>query len=302
MRVLVTGASGFVGGHLVPALVDAGHTVVAMVRDSDRYDPPPGVDVYEGDVLDPGLTLPTVDAAYYLIHSMAADGDFSELDRRAARNFVAAADAAGIDRIVYLGGLGEDDADLSEHLRSRREVERLLGEGAASLTVLRAAIIIGDGSASFAVIRQLVERLPVMVTPSWVRTDCQPIYIDDVIAYLVGVLAEPATAGRTFEIGGPEVLTYQEILVRTASIHVGRRPLIVPVPVLSPGLSARWLGLVTDVPVSVAKPLVDGLKNRVVVTDDSITDLVDVELTPFAEAVRLALDAGADRHRERAPA
>ena len=301
MRVLVTGATGFVGGNLIPALLDAGHTVVAMVRDTERYDPPPGVEVVEGDVLDPDITLPTVDAAYYLIHSMAADGDFSELDRRAARNFVTAADAAGIERIIYLGGLGEDEEELSEHLKSRREVERLLGEGEAALTVLRAAIIIGDGSASFTVIRQLVERLPVMVTPSWVRTDCQPIYIDDVIAYLVGVLENPSTAGRTFDIGGPDVLTYQEILVRTAQIHVGRRPLIVPVPVLSPGLSARWLGLVTDVPVSVAKPLVDGLKNRVVVTDDSVTDYVDVELTPFVEAVRMALDIELD-NREPKPA
>ncbi|WP_324760418.1 NAD(P)H-binding protein [Haloarcula sp. GH36] len=299
MRVLVTGATGFVGGHLVPALLAAGHTVVAMVRNPSEYDPPSGVEVCEGDVLDSNLTLPPADAAYYLIHSMGADGDFSELDRRAARNFVEAVDAAGIGRIIYLGGLGDDDADLSEHLRSRREVEQLLGEGEAELTALRAAIVIGDGSASFTVIRQLTERLPVMVTPSWVRTDCQPIYIDDVIAYLVGVLEAPATAGRTFEIGGPEVLTYQDILVRTAKLHVGRRPLILPVPVLTPGLSARWLGLVTDVPVGVAKPLVNGLKNRVVVTDDSITDYVDIELTAFEEAVRRSLEDGTARRRER---
>ncbi|MFC7078643.1 NAD(P)H-binding protein [Haloarcula halophila] len=302
MRVLVTGATGFVGGHLVPALLEAGHKVVAMVRDPSEYDPPSGVEVREGDVLDSNLKLPPADAAYYLIHSMGADGDFSELDRRAARNFVEAVDAAGIGRIIYLGGLGDDDADLSEHLRSRREVEQLLGEGEAALTALRAAIVIGDGSASFTVIRQLTERLPVMVTPSWVRTDCQPIYIDDVIAYLVGVLEAPATAGRTFEIGGPEVLTYQDILVRTAKLHVGRRPLILPVPVLTPGLSARWLGLVTDVPVGVAKPLVNGLKNRVVVTDDSITDYVDVELTAFEEAVRRSLEDGTARRRERSPA
>jgi uncharacterized protein YbjT (DUF2867 family) len=288
MRVLVTGATGFVGSHLVPALCEAGHEVVALVRDPATYDAPAGVEVVQGDVLDPDLALPSVDAAYYLIHSMGAGEDFEERDRRAARNFVAAVDAAGIDRIVYLGGLGREEDDLSDHLRSRREVERLLATGAADLTVLRAAIIIGDESASFQVIRQLAERLPVMVTPSWVRTDCQPIYVDDVVAYLVGVLETPETAGRTFEIGGPDVLTYEEILVQTAEILFGRRPVIVPVPVLSPGLSARWLRLVTDVPTSVAKPLVDGLQNPVVVTDDSIESYVSVETTPFREAVRLA--------------
>ncbi|MFC7019821.1 MULTISPECIES: NAD(P)H-binding protein [Haloarcula] len=299
MRVLVTGATGFVGSHLVPALREVGHEVVALVRDPATYDGPAGVEVVQGDVLDPDLALPSVDAAYYLVHSMGAGEDFEERDRRAARNFVAAADAAGIDRIVYLGGLGHEEDDLSDHLRSRREVERLLATGAADLTVLRAAIIIGDGSASFQVIRQLARRLPVMVTPSWVRTDCQPIYVDDVVAYLVGVLETPETAGRTFEIGGPDVLTYEEILLQTAEILFDRHPVIVPVPVLSPGLSARWLRLVTDVPVSVAKPLVDGLQNSVVVTDDSIESYVSVETTPFREAVRLA---GTERDRaERRP-
>ncbi|MDS0280566.1 NAD(P)H-binding protein [Haloarcula onubensis] len=289
MRVLVTGASGFVGSHLVPALLGRGHDVVALTRDPATYVAPAGVEVVEGDVLDPDLSLPAVDAAYYLVHSMAAGEDFEERDRRAARNFRRAVDAAGIERVVYLGGLGNEERGLSEHLQSRREVERLLGGGDAALTALRAAIVIGEGSASFRIIRQLAARLPVMVTPSWVRTECQPIYIDDVVAYLVGVLEAPATTGETYEIGGPDVLTYQEILTTTARILVGRPPLIVPVPVLSPGLSARWLGLVTDVPVSVAKPLVDGLKNRVVVTDHSIDDHVRPELTGFEESVRLAL-------------
>jgi uncharacterized protein YbjT (DUF2867 family) len=288
MRVLVTGATGFVGSHLVPALLDRGHEVVALVRDPATYDAPGGVEVVKGDVLDPDLTLPSVDVACYLVHSMGSGENFEERDRRAARTFLQAVDAAAIDRIVYLGGLGRDDDDLSDHLRSRREVERLLATGEADLTVLRAAIIIGDESASFQVIRQLAQRLPVMVTPSWVRTDCQPIYIDDVVSYLVGVLEDPETAGQTFEIGGPDVLTYEEILAQTAEILFGRRPVIVPVPVLSPGLSARWLGLVTDVPTSVAKPLVDGLQNPVVVTDDSIDSYVAVETTPFREAVRLA--------------
>jgi len=289
MRVLVAGASGFVGSHLVPELVERGHDVIALTRDPTSYVAPAGIEVVEGNVLDPELSLPPVDAAVYLVHSMEAGADFEKRDRRAARNFRDAVDAAGIGRIVYLGGLGSEAQGLSEHLQSRREVERLLGKGEADLTALRAAVVIGEGSASFQIIRQLAARLPVMVTPSWVRTECQPIYIDDVVTYLAGVLERPETAGEVYEIGGPDVLTYQEILTTTAEILVGRRPLIVPVPVLSPGLSARWLGLVTDVDVGVAKPLVDGLQNRVVVSDDSIRDHVRPELTPFEESVTLAL-------------
>ncbi len=289
MRVLVTGATGFIGSHLVPELVDRGHDVVAMTRDPAKYVAPAGVEVVEGDVLDPDLRLPPVDAAYYLVHSMGSGEDFEERDRRAARNFREAVDAAGIERIIYLGGLGNEDEGLSDHLQSRREVERLLGNGATDLTALRAAIVIGAGSASFQIIRQLAARLPVMVTPSWVRTECQPIYIDDVVAYLAGVLEAPETTGGTYDIGGPDVLTYQEILTTTARLLVGRTPLIIPVPVLSPGLSARWLGLVTDVDVRVAKPLVDGLQNRVVVTDNSIREYVAPDLMPFEESVLLAL-------------
>ncbi|MFC6737213.1 NADH-binding protein, partial [Halolamina salina] len=195
-----------------------------------------------------------------------------------------------VDRVLYLSGLGVDGDDLSAHLRSRREVETVLGRGEYDLTVLRAAIIVGAGSASFRIVRQLGSRLPVMITPRWVSTRVQPIAIDDVIAYLVGALDEPETADGTFEIGGPEVLTYREMLATVGRVLIGREPLIVPVPVLTPRLSAYWVDLVTDVPAGVAYPLIDGMATDVVVTDDRIQSLVPIERTPFEAAVEQALD------------
>jgi uncharacterized protein YbjT (DUF2867 family) len=292
MRVLVTGATGFVGGRLVPALVDAGHEVTALVRDASRYDSPAGVRVVEGDLLDAGSfesALEGIEAAYYLVHSMRSGEGFEERDRRAAHNFTTAATAHGVERVVYLGGLGEERERLSRHLRSRREVEHILAEGGPALTTLRAAIVVGEGSASFDMVRQVAGRLPVMVTPRWVRTRCQPIAVADVVAYLVGVLDVPETAGDTFEAGGPDVLSYEELIRRTARIAHGREPLVLPVPVLTPRLSAYWFDLVTDVPKSVAHPLILGLKNTVVVNDNRLESLVPVELTPFDTAVRRAL-------------
>ncbi|WP_158058186.1 NAD(P)H-binding protein [Halorussus halophilus] len=310
MRVLVTGATGFVGGHLVPALLDAGHDVVALVRDAERYDAPDGVEVVEADLLeretlagifdgsssggarrtssDERSESAGIDAAYYLVHSMQTGPDFAERDRLAARNFVAAARDSGLKRVVYLGGLGETGHGLSEHLKSRREVEAILADGDFEVTTLRAAIVIGAGSASFRMVRELAEKLPVMVTPRWVHTECQPIAVRDVVAYLVGVLDVPETAGETYEIGGPEVLTYAEMLDRTGEL-MDRDPVVVPVPVLSPQLSAYWVDLVTDVPKSVAHPLINGLKNPVVADDAPIRELLPVELTPFEEAVERAL-------------
>lgn len=298
MRVLVTGATGFIGGRLVPVLLEAEHEVRVLVRDAAGYDAPDGVEVAEGDLLEPGSfedAVAGVDAVYYLVHSMRAGADYAERDRRAARNFAAAAGEAGVTRVVYLGGLGEERDRLSEHLRSRREVEHVLGEGDYDLTTLRAAVIIGKGSASFEMVRQLAKRLPVMVTPEWVNTRCQPIAVGDVVAYLVGVLDAPETAGDTFEIGGPDVLTYEEVLRRTARVLHGWEPLVVRVPVLTPRLSAYWVHLVTDVPKPVAHPLILGLKNAVVVTDHRIEDMVPVDLTPFDEAVARALDAGEEK-------
>lgn len=283
----------------MPALRDAGHDVTALTRDAASYDAPDGVSVAEGDLLEPGSfddALAGQDAAYYLVHSMDAGDDFAERDRRAARYFTQAAGDAGIDRVIYLGGLGDDDDDLSEHLQSRREVEYLLADGEPSVTVLRAGILVGEGGVSWRMVRQLASRLPVMVTPRWVDTECQPIYVDDAVDYLVGVLGEPETAGETYEIGGPDVLTYREMLRRTRET-IGGHLLVFPVPVLTPKLSSGWVSLVTDVPSTIVRPLVDGLRNPVVVRDDSIRDHVAPELTPFDESVRRALAARAGRTR-----
>ncbi|WP_435077673.1 NAD(P)H-binding protein [Halococcus sp. AFM35] len=303
MRVLVTGATGFVGSRLVPALLAADHDVVVLTRDAEGYDGP-AEEVREGDILDPGSfehALEDIEAAYYLIHSMGSGTDFAARDRRAAHNFQRAASEVGIERVVYLGGLGETREQLSKHLQSRREVEAILETGDFALTTLRAAIIVGDGSSSFSMVEQLVHRLPVMVTPTWVRTECQPIAIADVVTYLVGVLDVPETADDTYEIGGPEVLTYQQLLRRTAA--VADRPLyIVPVPVLSPQLSTYWVNLVTDVPKSVARPLILGLKNRVVVTDERIEELLPFERTDFETAVERALGRASEPDPERTAA
>ncbi|MFB6119760.1 MAG: NAD(P)H-binding protein [Halobacteriaceae archaeon] len=292
MNVLVTGATGFVGGRLVPALLDAGHEVRALVRDPDRYDAPDGVEVATGDLADLDSVADAfedVDAAYYLVHSMQVGRDFAARDRLLARHFATAAERAGVDRVVYLGGLGVEGSDLSPHLRSRREVEFVLGDGDYDLTTLRAAVVVGAGSASFRLVRQLADRLPVMITPKWVQTPCQPIYVADVVAYLVGVLDHPETAGETYEIGGPEVLTYGEMLERTAE-QMGNRVTLLPVPVLTPRLSAYWVDLVTDVDRSLAHALIEGLRNPVVADDDPIREVLSVPLTPFDEGVRRALE------------
>jgi uncharacterized protein YbjT (DUF2867 family) len=284
MRMLVTGATGFVGSALVPALVAAGHEVVAATRRPEAY-------AGEGravriDLDDPatiGPALEGVDVAYYLVHGME-QADFADRDRRAAEAFAQAAASRNV-RVVYLGGLGADGPS-SEHLRSRHEVGEVLRAGADTVE-LRAAMVVGRGSASFEILRQLVERLPAMVCPKWVDTRCQPIALADVVAYLVAAATLPAGA---YDVGGADVLTYRDMLLTYARV-TGRRRLIVSVPVLTPHLSSLWLGLVTDQPPSIARPLVEGLSVEVVARDSRIRDLVPRRLLTFEEAVRGALAA-----------
>jgi uncharacterized protein YbjT (DUF2867 family) len=244
----------------------------------------------QGDVHEPETltkALAGCRAAYYLVHSLASK-DFERLDARAARAFGQAAADAGVQQIIYLGGLGSETEQLSSHLRSRREVETLLGSSGVPVTVLRAGIIVGSGGISWEMTRQLVDHLPAMVTPRWVRTRTQPIALADVVRYLVGVLDEPRAIGRVFDIGGPEVMQYVTMLRRVAKIK--NRPLvIVPVPLLTPSLSSRWLSLVTDVDTQTGRSLVDSMANEVVVRDDSITSIVPFQTMGYDEAVRTAL-------------
>jgi uncharacterized protein YbjT (DUF2867 family) len=289
LTVLVTGATGFIGRRLVPELVDRGLTVRAMTRRPEAYDGPGeavGADVHDAASLTDALK--GVDVAIYLVHSLD-DPDFERKDAEAARSFGRAAAEAGVSQIVYMGGLGADGEDLSPHLRSRREVEGLLGEAGVPVTVLRAAIVVGAGGISWELTRQLVKNLPAMVVPKWVSTMTQPIAVDDVIRYLAGVIGKEEARGRVFEIGGPDRLTYLEMLQVAAEVRGGRRVPIVQVPVLTPRLSSYWLALVTDVDTTTGRNLIDSMSTEVVVTDDSIRDVVPGEPLTYAEAVRRAL-------------
>lgn len=297
---LVTGATGYIGGRLVPALLDAGYRVRAAVRDPRRIRDQPWagrIEVVRADVAEPA-SLPAafegVTVAYYLIHAMGHGADFEAVDRRAAEAFGAAAAEAGVSRLVYLGGLVPDlpEDRLSPHLRSRAEVGRILRESGVPTAELRAAIILGSGSASFEMLRYLTERLPVMVTPRWVGNRIQPIAVRDVLRYLVGAAELPADINRSFDIGGPEVVTYRDMMLRYAAVAGLSNRVIVPVPVLSPALSSLWVGLVTPVPGGIARPLVESLRHEVVCREQDITRHIPPPpegLVGFEDAVQLAL-------------
>jgi uncharacterized protein YbjT (DUF2867 family) len=290
LTVLVTGATGFIGRRLVPALVEEGHAVRAMTRRPEAYDGP-GEPV-SGDVSDPGTLadpLNGVDVAVYLVHSLD-DDDFERKDAEAATAFGLAAAASGVRQIVYLGGLGKDDDDLSPHLRSRREVERLLAESGVPVTVLRAAIVVGAGGISWEMTRQLVKNLPAMVVPSWATTRTQPIAVDDVVRYLVGVTGNEKAYGTAYEIGGPQQLTYIDMLQEAAEAINGRRVPIFTVPVLTPRLSSYWISFVTNVDTTTGRNLIDSMSTEVIVTDHAIRDVVPGEPLSYAEAVRRALE------------
>jgi uncharacterized protein YbjT (DUF2867 family) len=300
MRCLVTGVTGYIGGRLVPELLGAGHEVRCMARRPARLDDRPwagDVEFVRADALDPGAVraaLAGMEVAYYLIHAMSGGAGFAERDRRAARTFAAAARDAGVGRIVFLGGLrpARSGGPLSAHLRSRAEVEDVLLASGVPTIALRAGVIIGSGSASFEMLRYLTERLPVMVTPRWVGSRVQPIAIRDVLGYLVGAAVLPPEVSRAFDIGGPDVLSYRDMMARYAAVAGLPPRLVVPVPVLSPWLSSLWVGLVTPVPGALARPLVESLTSEVVCREHDIAAYIPDPpggLLGFDDALRLAL-------------
>ena len=300
--ILLTGATGYVGGRLLPLLRERGHPVRCLARRpgflQDRV--PAGTEVVRGDVLDRSsldAAMVGIDTAYYLVHSMGSAGDFEDQDRLAAEQFARAASAAGVRRIIYLGGLGESDDDLSAHLESRQEVGKVLRahSGSTQVVEFRASIIIGSGSASFEMIRALVERLPAMVTPRWVSVMAQPIAIDDVLAYLLAALDRELPGPQLYDIGGRDQMSYREIMMEYARQR-GLRRVMVPVPVLTPRLSSLWLGLVTPLYARVGRRLIDSMRHPTVVRDNLARLAFDIEPRSTAEAIALAL-RNEDRER-----
>jgi uncharacterized protein YbjT (DUF2867 family) len=296
--ILVTGATGYVGARLVFALLEKGYRVRASGRSlaklrSRPWADHPDVELVPADILDAGSlqrVLNGARAAYYLVHSMLpGQEDFTETDRRAAGNMARAASEAGLEQIIYLSGLGQDSPDLSRHLKSRTETGNILRQGKTPVTILRAAMIIGAGSASFEILRYLVERLPVMIAPRWVRTPCQPIAIRNVVSYLSGVLEKLEAVGATYDVGGSDVVTYQDLMRIYAEEAGLKKRIVIPVPVLTPRLSSYWIHLVTPVPASLARPLAEGLRNPVVCRDHRIRELIPQKLLDCRGAVREAL-------------
>jgi uncharacterized protein YbjT (DUF2867 family) len=300
-KVLLTGPTGFIGGRLLRALDEKGYPVRCLVRISEklviRGEPlKKEPEVVYADLLEPD-TLPAamegMDAAYYLVHSMGGRSiketmAFAERDRKAATHFLKAAEEAGVKRMIYLGGLGETGDKLSKHLASRQEVAHILQSGRVKTTALRAAVIVGAGGASFELVRYLAERLPVMSCPRWINTLSQPIAVEDVISYLVGCLENEKTAGLTLDIGGPDIVSYAD-LIRIYCRVRGLKRYLFTVPVLTPRLSAYWINLLTPVPAGIVFPLVEGMKNEVICRDNRIRDLVPIDLMSMEEAICIAL-------------
>jgi uncharacterized protein YbjT (DUF2867 family) len=299
--VFVTGATGYIGGRLVPRLLEMGYGVRAMGRSLEKLSGRPWsghhrLELVEGDVLDAPSLLAAArgcGVVYYLVHSMIAKGGrYAKADRLGAGNMASVALEAGIERIIYLGGLGEQsEKRISRHLRSRHEVGEILKAGGVPVTVLRAAMILGSGSASFEILRYLVERLPVMITPRWVHMPTQPIAVGNVLGYLTGCLENRSTTGQTYDIGGPDVMSYADLFHLFSEEAGLPRRKVIPVPVLSPGLSARWIHLVTPVPAAIARPLAEGLSLPTVCTENRIRKIIPQELWDCRKSIRTALES-----------
>lgn len=296
MRILLTGATGYIAQRLLPVLLDQGHEVICLVRDAARFNKNKftehnRLEVIEADLLDPkslGFLPKDIDAAYYLVHSMSSSGAFAEREESSARNFSAAIDLTNARQIIFLSGI-INDKKLSKHLSSRKKVEEVLGSGSKPVTTLRAGIIVGSGSASFEIIRDLVEKLPVMVAPKWLKTKCQPIAIRNVIEFLSGVLLKEFTFGRHYDIYGPDVLTYKQMLLDFASVR-GLKRHILQVPVMTPRLSSYWLYFVTSTSYALAKNLVDSMRVDVVAEPNNLSEELNVKLIPYKDAVEIAFD------------
>jgi uncharacterized protein YbjT (DUF2867 family) len=298
MNLLLTGATGYIGRRLLPLLLESGHHVVCLVRDKRRFDTHTfsednlkSITLLEGDLTDSdALKLPRdLDAAYYLVHSMSSsNSSFKDMEAASAKNFITAIEQTNAKQIIFLSGITNDD-DLSEHLSSRRNVEEILRKSSRPVTILRAAIIIGSGSASFEIIRDLVEKLPVMIAPRWLKTKCQPIAIRNVLEYLKGVLLNKEALNKTFDIGGTDILSYKDMLYGYASVRRLKRS-IITVPVLSPRLSSMWLVFVTSTTYALARNLVSSMKNEVICKDNAIQSVVPTKILSYNEALRLAFD------------